>query len=171
MFKVTIENLKHGGSVTHEGNDLRKLLVKLSETTPTTKYLWEQASLSGTEFVFSKEIQVKDGKITPVSGTAMERSKGVSIDNLARHSAVRDLEKRIGRMEENHISLIAYLSSFHGLDINEWNDWNNNTRMLPDKVYYDKDGEDHDLRHTDTRIYPDEKTFWEVGYKDLKTGA
>ena len=65
---------------------------------------------------------------------AITGSKGVTIDNLARHSAVRDLEKRIGRMEENHISLIAYLSSFHGLDINEWNDWNNNTRMLPDKA-------------------------------------
>ena len=84
---------------------------------------------------------------------------------------VHALEKRMGRMEEDHISLIAYLSNFHGLDINEWNDWKNNTRMLPDKVYYNEHGLIEDCRHTDTRMWNTEADFWNAEYKDLKTGA
>ena len=90
---------------------------------------------------------------------------------LALYDIVHALDKRIGRMEENHISLVAYLSSFHSLDINEWNDWKNNTRMLPDKVYYNEHGLIEDCRHTDTRMWNTEADFWNAEYKDLKTGA
>ena len=146
--------------------------VKSSDYVMTGEDVWV---FTGTDFVKinppcceEKSGNDREKTIGPIKG---HQKRGITIDNLARLSAVRDLEKRVGRMEEDHISLVAYLSSFHGLDISEWNDWKNNTRTLPDKVYYDKHGEVHDLRHTDTRMYPDEKTFWEVEYEGLKTGA